>query len=535
MPKIKVHERALAHLSRGLYRSPASALRELVSNAWDANATEIRINTNYPFFYQMTIEDNGNGFSKTDFEKIMDGGIGNSEKRSDQKELINNRPIIGRLGIGMLGIAQICGAFTIFSKPISGEGFRARVTLYDLLKEKIDARDERILATEVVNVGEYKFEDYDQDTFGAGTTIIADDIHPTFIHSFQKSLKFEKFKEPPLNWDEAIDIVSGVRSLQELGDYWRLLWEMSASCPVQYVNENCLPYELIKEEQEKLRSFDFKVMVDGINLKKPIRLANNPGGYTYHKIDPQTIKVYGKNIRFHGYLIVQEGTQLRPDELRGILIRIKNVGIGYYDYSFLDYRYNEGPRSRWLTGEIIVDEGLEDALNIDRDSFNRFHPEFRAIQEEVHDLLHSKIFPVSYQKIDERSEEKATIRSENRKEYLKEIISGVLNSPVEIIQKNKEGTIETDIPEPKVGLSKRADLLSPEEQHFWKEGYVSVSKRENGVAIELPDPEIMKTKRTYKDLASSILAIYEVSMKQNNQEENRKTFTELLLKLLERW
>jgi HSP90 family molecular chaperone len=46
--KIKVGEKALAHLSRGLYRSPASALRELVSNAWDANAKIVRIDTNYP-------------------------------------------------------------------------------------------------------------------------------------------------------------------------------------------------------------------------------------------------------------------------------------------------------------------------------------------------------------------------------------------------------------------------------------------------------------------------------------------------------
>ena len=50
MPKIRVHEKALAHLSRGLYRSPASALRKLVSNAWDANATTVAINTNYPNF-----------------------------------------------------------------------------------------------------------------------------------------------------------------------------------------------------------------------------------------------------------------------------------------------------------------------------------------------------------------------------------------------------------------------------------------------------------------------------------------------------
>ena len=44
------------------------------------------------------------------------------------------------------------------------------------------------------------------------------------------------------------------------------------------------------------------------------------------------------------------------------------MGIGYYDQSMLDYRSNEGPRSRWVTGEIYVHEGLEDALNVDRDS-----------------------------------------------------------------------------------------------------------------------------------------------------------------------
>src|SRR5258708_32903866 len=103
MPKqIKVHEKALAHLSRGLYRSPASALRELVSNAWDANAKTVRISTNYPRFFQITIEDTGDGFSKNDFERLMKGNIGNSEKRPSGKVLINSRPLIGRLGIGML-------------------------------------------------------------------------------------------------------------------------------------------------------------------------------------------------------------------------------------------------------------------------------------------------------------------------------------------------------------------------------------------------------------------------------------------------
>jgi len=62
--KIKVHEKALAHLSRGLYRSPASALRELVSNAWDASATTVRVDTGAPNFTQLSVQDNGKGFTE---------------------------------------------------------------------------------------------------------------------------------------------------------------------------------------------------------------------------------------------------------------------------------------------------------------------------------------------------------------------------------------------------------------------------------------------------------------------------------------
>ncbi len=124
MPKIVLHEKALAHLSRGLYRSPASAVRELVSNAWDANATTVRIDTNYPNFYQMAITDDGDGFTKEEFESLM-RGIGNSEKRVKPESLAHGRSVIGRLGIGMLGIAQICGSFTVTSNPSSGKPFRA--------------------------------------------------------------------------------------------------------------------------------------------------------------------------------------------------------------------------------------------------------------------------------------------------------------------------------------------------------------------------------------------------------------------------
>lgn len=514
MPKIVVHEKALAHLSRGLYRSPASALRELVSNAWDANATEVRIGTNYPLFYQLSVVDNGDGFTRDDFERIMGGGIGNSLKRPEQETLRENRPIIGRLGIGMLGIAQICGSFVVTSKPRIGKGFRAQVKLFDLLREKLDTNDELIVKAEEVDVGEYFWEEFDEASVEYGTSIISEDVHPTFIRSFQNSLKFEKYKEPPLDWEKAIKIVSGVHTLQELGDYWRLLWELATSCPVPYVNDDALPGKLITQINRKLKSYDFRVYVDGIDLKKPIYLKDNQNGYTSYKIEKRSETIYGKPVEFEGYLIVQEGAQLQPDELRGIMIRVRNIGIGYYDQSMLDYRFNEGPRSRWLTGEIYVSQGLDNALNIDRDSFNRFHPEFRHIQEFVHEKLHSEIFAESYRKIEQRSSQKKQQVSKTRITHLKDVISAHTSSKV---------TITKDVTER--GSQKRSTIPIVE----------IYEDKSQDVTVELPKEEALKTKKTYRQLAVAILAIFEIALREKETQKKREVFTDLLLKLFDAW
>ena len=59
--KLETDERVLARITEGIYRQPASALRELVSNAYDADATEVVILTDAPRFGQITVRDNGRG------------------------------------------------------------------------------------------------------------------------------------------------------------------------------------------------------------------------------------------------------------------------------------------------------------------------------------------------------------------------------------------------------------------------------------------------------------------------------------------
>ena len=432
--KIVVHEKALAHLSRGLYRSPASALRELISNGWDANASNVYVDTNYPTFFQVSVRDDGDGFSKAEFERLMAGNIGNSEKRPKNKKLKHGRPTIGRLGIGMLGIAQICGSFKITSKPENGEAFCARIHLYDLLKERLDANDRTVIRTskagdadsqvgmKEVDVGEYEYLDFDPAALEKGTIIVTESVHPTFTQTFLESVKNEAFFEPGRDWEKAVERIGKVHSLQQLGDYWRLLWELSACCPLPYLAADSLPDGLARADHVRLESYKFEVFVDGIPLAKPVQLKDNPSGYTLRKIKKQEQRIYGRDLEFHGYLLVQEGLQLRPDELRGIMIRIKDVAIGYYDPTMMDYRFNEGPRSRWLTGEIFVSSGLEDALNIDRDSFNKLHPQYRVIQKHVHSLLHTEIFKEVYHNIEVRSKARQKKKTTERREHLRSVV-----------------------------------------------------------------------------------------------------------------
>jgi hypothetical protein len=286
-----------------------------------------------------------------------------------------------------------------------------------------------------------------------------------------------------------------------------LLWELSACCPLPYVMASALPDRLIAEDQERLESYDFKVLADGIQLAKPVHLKGNPGGYTTKKIKTQTQKVYGNVLSFHGYIAVQEGLQLKPDELRGILIRIKDVAIGYYDQSMLDYRSNEGPRNRWLTGEIFVEQGLEDALNIDRDSFNRFHPEFRAIQEYVHKLLREEIFPAVYENIEIRSAARDQTKSKVRKAQLLKVLTKAAEKPVSLSYSSEENV------RPKVVLRGKDDKAQ----------------------VVVPDPETLNTKKKNRQLASSILTIFEMALRERDLDSQRETFRRLLLDLLSGW
>jgi hypothetical protein len=543
---IKVHEKALAHLSKGLYRSPASAIRELISNGWDAGATKVDIFTNAPTFTGLTVHDNGSGMSEEQFRALMDGGIGNSSKRDPlrQKSSAYNRPVLGRLGIGLLGIAQICTRFKVISKSAGSKAFAVEVRIEDIVREQVDANDPTVVQTDPndpsqrnIFIGTWESLPVPKlDADWTGTQVIVTNLHPGFTQSFIATLRplitnaEEQDQEmsgrvgqtafpspeqaqaamPPLSWEKAVELSAEKESVMMRGDYWRFLWELAAACPVPYIRENAVPNGVVKDDQSRLESYQFTVTVDNRVLRKPVLLKKRTKGYSTVRLSHETI-VRGVPLRLHGYLCVQEGNQLRPAELRGILIRIKEIGVGYYDPSLLDWQTNQGPRSRWITGEIFVEAGLEDAMNVDRDSFNRYHPEYKELQAYVHKEL-KRLFSTVYSKIQHRSAESAEKRATVHREVLSDVLEELSGKTVKLVSRE---------------TPKRDSVIAP---------MVSVQSSSRGITVDLSSARHVPAKAAVQNLAAAIMALYEVAQSQGKtSSERRDIFAASLLSLLKEW
>jgi hypothetical protein len=423
---IRVADITLAQLSRGLYRSTATAFKELVANSYDADATKIRIDTNFPEFNFISCVDDGAGMHLKEFVRYFkDQGIGSCIKHKGNKYKTDKfgRPIIGRIGIGMLAIGQLCNSFKIEShyKDNQGKGhaYIAKIVLLDKFpfSDKEQVIHDSNLNQKELDVGTWQYDIIDYDKKRQGFRIYSTDIRSSFSREMKDALEWEitkkqlekiSFKQSDLHsrfYDKS-------RSIRECKAYLETIWELAILCPLPYygkieeypinlssfsanelqTEEFKKAYHFIIERQSRFLKYNFRVIFDGIELRQykkfPTEKDLNSKLYFIYFDD----KIADSRLRFSGYLFAQIPSQIKPRELNGIQIRLKGVGIGGYDSTFLKYyKEVETIRSRWVSGEIFVDEGLESALNIDRDSFNEHDEHYKKLQSEIHEKL-DKVF-----------------------------------------------------------------------------------------------------------------------------------------------
>lgn len=493
--RLTTDERVLARITDGIYRQPSSALRELISNAYDADATEVVIETDAPRFTKITVRDNGHGMTEQALSRLI-YHIGGSSKRTtigkdfgttsadDANLSPKGRRLIGKIGIGLFSVSQLTAHFQVITK-VRGTDYRlfADVVLNRYREDADDGAGDGTFETGSVEITHQPAA----DTSTQQTEIILLDLHPrardilrsgevwrrvderqqegaaaedqdasppTF-HVGYLSKEPEagdgpelfKFRhDPNLPWAAADgprekflklcdqiaaragDTTARPDLAKTLDSYLSTVWSLSLAAPVEYRGKH--PFDLSTED--RVRYFrltgytgraeevslkpgqtvreamglsegaadpagGFAAFIDGVQLLRPITFAyaasptdqiRSPlmfvGSYApdLSKI-PSTMR--GGDLSFEAYLFWNP--RIVPKQNNGAMVRINNASGAPFDDTFLRYQVSEQTRLRQITSEIFVTEGLDAALNIDRESFNYGHPHLQLLTRWLHGSL----------------------------------------------------------------------------------------------------------------------------------------------------
>ena len=372
----------IADISTGIYRSPANALKELVSNSFDAGARQVAINTDHPGFTSVSVYDDGDGISELGIKDVFKY-IGGSDKRVGKDVGKFGRPIIGKIGIGILAMSQLSKQFVIISSR-RGEDYRIEVEI-DISEfetgeaARVNLGEGKIGRYKLYRLPESKENHYTVITTPAGSEVLHNNLREGIAPR-------DQFVRKSVESDTFYDFVCELNKMPatSLKSYQAFIWELASLTPVPYFDDGPIKgWDGWDEIKKALDSYKFKLIVDGYDIRKPILLPTKEElkdrGDDY-EIYP--ISYSDEELVFDGYIYHQR-LQIVPAELQGLLIRIRNVGIMGYDKSLMNYPMNIGPMVRGMTGEIFVHKGLEEALNIDRNSFNETTSHYMKLREVV--------------------------------------------------------------------------------------------------------------------------------------------------------
>lgn len=159
---VTVDKRHIVSIGERLYAESVELLRELVNNAYDADATEVRVEVSPD---RIAVSDNGAGMDFAGLEQYFIIG-------SDEKVVHSRSPRFGRVRIGQFGIGKFASlaAASRFELITRHKDFAARVVFDKKAWE--EAKDEWHLPCEILTA----------DALGGdGTTVVLSDLSKSFL------------------------------------------------------------------------------------------------------------------------------------------------------------------------------------------------------------------------------------------------------------------------------------------------------------------------------------------------------------------
>ena len=357
---ISVDKRIVKILSESTYESFPNALKEIITNSYDADASLVDIKVDFKNEI-IEITDNGKGMSESEFEFFT--RIAGVKRQKEGGTTASGRYIIGKFGVGFLSIFPFFKNYKIeTTKKGSREILTASIPCYQYFSS-----GQLLEVSDIPIQGEMN---YDIRKSNQSFTTIVLTGFTTIAKEYFKSNKSLKHRQYSIHSFDGIN---------------RLRWRLAEDLPITFEDNRFnsltnfyspnLKFEVYLNKVKLLRT-TFANDILEINDKE-LSFENVYQG-TSLSVNGDVVEI-GK-IKFQ-YFILTNKIALHPYEARGLKIRNLNAGVGAREAFGLGSEMKGGrSRLQWLTGEILVIEGLNDIISVSRDRFY-YDPDYEEFKD----------------------------------------------------------------------------------------------------------------------------------------------------------
>lgn len=349
--QITVDKRIVGILSTSTYQNFPRALKEIITNSYDADAFEVSIKIDVDKEL-IIIEDNGKGMDSIDFGYYLRIAAQRRQKNDNSTKL--GRKIIGQFGVGFLSVFPFFKSYSIEStKEGSSNILYADIPLalyFDQHTSSLDVGSITINGGEKIMPNE-KSKSYTRITLKGFNEL---------TRSFFKESKEKKSKGEVATYE-------GINKLK---------WILSDDLPLKFKDQRFNDIFNYPEYPP------FTVIVNNEPLYRGVYgdeiLDTHSGEFT--EIG---------NIKFK-YFICTPGHTVSPIAGRFIKIRNLNVGVGEDRTDFSELRGGNRAKLNWLTGEVHIIDGMNDLIKVSREGFN-----YSEDYEKLKDFFNEKLNQLS--------------------------------------------------------------------------------------------------------------------------------------------